>query len=92
MSGSSDSRSPTADAAAPRSRLRFLLPMVWLALGARIAVALVRRESIKQDFLSLAVVAFFMTSAVLGSRVWLWVHDRSARFDEHANAHGGGHP
>ncbi len=58
---------------------RYLLPLVWLGLGVRLAVALARHESVQQDFLSLALVAFFMTTAVLGSRVWLWFHDRWAR-------------
>ncbi|HVH41833.1 MAG TPA: hypothetical protein VM925_05800 [Labilithrix sp.] len=75
-------RTSTPPAAVPslapsshRSRWRFLLPLVWLALGARIVVALVRGESIREDFISLALVAFLMTSAVLGSRIWLWLHD-----------------
>ena len=65
----------TDEASSDRSPWRFLLPVVWAGLGARLMVALVRNESIREDFLSLALVAFFMTSAVLGSRVWLWLHD-----------------
>jgi hypothetical protein len=64
---------PTSQA--KHSRWALLLPLVWLALGVRIAIALVRGQSVREDFLSLALVAFLMTSAVLGSRIWLWVHD-----------------
>ncbi|MBX3205043.1 MAG: hypothetical protein KF764_08230 [Labilithrix sp.] len=58
-----------------RSRLRFLLPIVWVGLGVRLVVAFWRGESVREDFLSLALVAFLMTTAVLGSRIWLWFHD-----------------
>ena len=58
----------------------YLLPLVWIGLGARIAVAMVRGESLHDDFLSLALVAFFMTTAVLGSQVWSWFHDHRDRF------------
>jgi hypothetical protein len=77
-----DPLSPTA-AAAPieveRSRWRYLLPVVWAALGAWIVVALAHGASLRDDFLSLALVSFFMTTALLGSRVWLWIHDRWER-------------
>ena len=53
----------------------YLLPIVWIGLGARIVVAMMRGEPLQNDFLSLALVAFFMTTALLGSRVWLWFHD-----------------
>lgn len=59
-----------------RSSWRFLLPVVWLGLAARLAVALAHHEPIRNDFLSLALVAFLMSSALLGSRIWLWIHDR----------------
>jgi hypothetical protein len=59
-------------------RWTLVLPLVWIALGARIAVALVRHESVRDDFLSLALVAFLMTSAVLGSRIWIWFQDHPA--------------
>ncbi|OJY18046.1 MAG: hypothetical protein BGO98_10325 [Myxococcales bacterium 68-20] len=65
---------------AHRSRWRYLLPIVWFGLGARLVVAFVRGESVREDFLSLALVAFFMTTAVLGSRIWLWFHDRWDHF------------
>jgi len=58
-----------------RSWWTYLLPVVWVGLGARIVVAMVRGESLREDFLSLALIAFFMTTSVLGSRVWLWFHD-----------------
>lgn len=67
-------RGPVLPSTAP-SRWALLLPLVWLALGARIVVALMRGETIRDDFLSLALVAFLMTSAVLGSRIWLWFHE-----------------
>ena len=57
-----------------------MLPLVWIGLAARIVVAMVRGESLHDDFLSLALVAFFMTTAVLGSRVWSWVLDHRDRF------------
>jgi hypothetical protein len=66
---------PSSSDNAGRSAWRFLLPVVWAGLGARLVVALARNESVREDFLSLALVAFFMTTAVLGSRVWLWLHD-----------------
>lgn len=62
-----------------RSLWRFVLPLVWAGLGARLLVALMRNESIREDFLSLALVAFFMTTALLGSRVWLWLQDHLGR-------------
>jgi hypothetical protein len=46
-------------------------------------VAFARNESIREDFLSLALVAFLMTTAVLGSRIWLWLHDRHERLYQH---------
>ncbi len=58
-----------------RSWWNYLLPIVWVGLGARIVVALVRGESLREDFLSLALIAFFMTTCVLGSRIWLWFHE-----------------
>lgn len=58
-----------------RSRWSYILPVVWVGLGARIVVALVRGESLRDDYLSLALIAFFMTTSVLGSRIWLWFHD-----------------
>lgn len=70
-----------------RSAWRFLLPIVWAGLGARIVTALLRHESIRDDFLSLALVAFFMTTAVLGSRVWLWLHDHWERFSSREPRH-----
>ncbi|HVJ94677.1 MAG TPA: hypothetical protein VM580_33050 [Labilithrix sp.] len=69
-----------------RSRWRFLLPIVWVALCARILVALSRGEPLKNDFLSLALIAFFMTTALLGSRVWLWIRDHSSRFAPSASS------
>ena len=63
-----------------RSWWSYLLPIVWVGLGARIVVALVRGESLREDFLSLALVAFFMTTSLLGSRVWLWLSDHWGRF------------
>lgn len=72
---------------AHRSRWRYLLPIVWLGLGARVVVAFVRGESVRDDFLSLALVAFFMTTALLGSRIWLWFHDRWDRFIVGRRAH-----
>lgn len=62
-----------------RSRWSYILPVVWVGLGARIVVALVRGESLRDDYLSLALVAFFMTTSVLGSRIWLWFHDHWER-------------
>lgn len=59
-----------------RSWWSYLLPVVWVGLGARIVVALVRGESLRDDFLSLALIAFFMTTSLLGSRIWLWFHER----------------
>ncbi len=64
-----------------RSWWSYLLPIVWVGLGARIVVALVRGESLREDFLSLALVAFVMTTSLLGSRVWLWVSEHWTRFD-----------
>ena len=78
-SGSSVATTPYTEPV-HRSRWRYLLPLVWVALGARILVALSRGEPLQNDFLSLALVAFFMTTAVLGSRVWLWLHDHWDRF------------
>ncbi|MBX3263571.1 MAG: hypothetical protein KIS78_28065 [Labilithrix sp.] len=75
-----------------RSRWRYLLPIVWAGLGARLAVALARGESVRDDFLSLALVAFFMTTAVLGSRVWLWLHDRWEQLGLGRRAHALGSP
>ena len=72
---------------AHRSRWRYLLPIVWLGLGARVVVAFARGESVRDDFLSLALVAFFMTTAVLGSRIWLWIHDRWDRLPFGRRAH-----
>jgi hypothetical protein len=63
-----------------RSWWSYLLPIVWIGLAARIVVAMVRGESLHDDFLSLALVAFFMTTALVGSRVWLWFHDHWDRF------------
>ena len=63
-----------------RSWWSYLLPIVWAGLGARIVVALVRGESLREDFLSLALVAFFMTTSLLGSRVWLWLSEHWSRF------------
>lgn len=60
-------------------RWKYLLPLIWLGLGARIVVALARGESLRNDFLSLAVLAFFMTTSLLGSRLWLWRHDHLDR-------------
>jgi uncharacterized membrane protein YsdA (DUF1294 family) len=73
---------------ADRSPWRFLLPLVWAGLGARLAIAVMRHESIREDFLSLALVAFLMTSAVLGSRVWLWIHDHWGRSADAKSAQG----
>ena len=91
MVDSSSSSPDTASAALSdqRSRWRYLLPLVWAALGARIAVALIRRESVRDDFLSLALVAFLMTSAVLGSRAWLWFHDHWERMSLGRRSHFG---
>lgn len=75
-----------------RSRWRYLLPVVWVGLGARLAVAFARGESPHDDFLSLALVAFFMTTAVLGSRIWLWFHDRWERAGLARRAHALGPP
>ena len=58
-----------------RSWWSYLLPVVWLGLAARVVVAIVRQESLHDDFLSLALIAFFMTTALLGSRIWLWFHE-----------------
>ena len=58
-----------------RSWWRYLLPVVWIGLAARIVVAMVRQESLHDDFLSLALIAFFRTTALVGSRIWLWCHD-----------------
>jgi hypothetical protein len=55
---------------------RFLLPLVWAGLAARLGAAFARNEPFEQDFLSLALVAFFMTTALLGSQIWVWLHDR----------------
>jgi hypothetical protein len=71
-----------------RSPWRFLLPIVWAGLGIRLAVAFARNESVREDFLSLALVAFLMTTAVLGSRVWLWIHDHSGHLMRRPHATG----
>ena len=63
-----------------RSWWSYLLPIVWVGLGARIVVALVRGESLREDFLSLALIAFFMTTSLLGSRLWLWASDHWGRY------------
>ena len=69
-----------------RSWYSYLLPVVWIGLGARIVVALVRGESLRDDFLSLALIAFFMTTSLLGSRIWLWFHERRLTFGRRTGA------
>jgi hypothetical protein len=67
-----------SDDSSPRSRSSrwlVLLVLLWGALGARLLVAMLRHESLQGGGLSLAILAFVVTAAVLGSRVWQLIDD-----------------
>ena len=59
-----------------RSRWFLLLFVLWTLLAFRIGYAVVRRESLTHD-LALAAVALFVSSALLGGRVWSTLHTRA---------------
>jgi hypothetical protein len=54
------------------------LVVVWAALAVRIGHAMLRSESLKGD-LALPTLALFVTSAILGSRVWSLILARNER-------------
>jgi hypothetical protein len=55
------------------SRWTILLLVVWSLLAIRIGYALVRSEPFSGD-LGVPLVAFFITTAVVGSRIWSVFH------------------
>jgi len=70
------------------SRWALVLFIAWAVLALRIGVALARRESFADD-LALPAVAFIVTSALLGSRVWQWLARPRATGDETTEARAG---
>jgi hypothetical protein len=79
---------PTSSDAPRRSRWFLLLLVLWSVLALRIGVAVVRGESFK-DELALPALALFVTSAVLGSRIYAAFIERSeAATSNLAGPHG----
>jgi hypothetical protein len=58
------------------SRALIALWLFWGLLAVRVVVALVRHESFRDD-LALPTLAFFVSTAVLGSRLWGKLLDRA---------------
>jgi len=61
------------------SRPIIFLGLLWALLGVWVVAAFVRGESLRDDDVALPVLAFLMASAVIGSRLWLLVHERHAK-------------
>lgn len=72
---------PSSKFATPKSPWVLALFGVWALLVVRIALAIIRNESINGD-LSLPVVGLFVTTALVASRVWL--HLQGAPSEESA--------
>ena len=75
----SEPTTPSQSPAPHHRRGLVALVVIWAIFGVRIGVAIARREALSGDLLSLMILAFAVVTAVLGSRIWLMVHDARAR-------------
>ena len=78
MAGSVSSSSP-ATGNPTRSRWGFILIFAWAALSAWITFELLRGETFRDDGVALPALMLLITTAVLGSRLYVFLQDRSAR-------------
>lgn len=60
------------------SRGPLVLYTIWALLAVRITIAIVRHESLRDDLLSLAGLAFLVVTAVAGGRAYARLTQRAS--------------
>lgn len=61
-----------------RSRWSYLLYGAWVTLAAWLTLAFSQGHTLRDDWVALPGVAFCVTSAVIGSRIFVYLQDRKA--------------
>jgi hypothetical protein len=62
-----------------KSRWSFILFFAWASLFAWVAFELLRGETFRDDGVALPALALLVTSAVIGSRIYVYLQDRMRR-------------
>lgn len=60
------------------SRAPLVLYSIWAFLALRMAIAVVRHESLRDDMLALPLIAFLVLSAVAGGRIYSRLSQRAS--------------